>query len=84
METMNIRLRKAEKKANPLIDKWENMSFEEKLSYIKNNREQYNKEKNIIHRYYNLHARSEGFSRGIDHAGKELKQNDNRQSNHAE
>jgi hypothetical protein len=51
------RLNRALEKAKPFIIKYDSMTIEEKLSYLKNNRELWKKEHNIINRYYNLYGR---------------------------
>lgn len=53
------RLKRAERKAIPLIEKYEKMSLDEKLKFIRENKEIWKREHNIINRYYNLYERFE-------------------------
>jgi hypothetical protein len=60
-QTITQRTEKAKKKALPLISKHYKMSADELLKYMRENPEQYKKEKNIINRYYNLEIRDNGY-----------------------
>jgi len=71
--TIKQRLQNSEEKAKPLINKYDKMSFEERIKFIKNNRFQFKRDMNIINRFYNLIAREQGFAIGIKQFKKELK-----------
>ncbi len=74
MEEITERIKKAEKKAIPLIRKYEKMSVDETLRNRRENREEVKKDYNIIHRYYNHIAKDAGYARGIEQARKEMKE----------
>jgi len=61
--TLKVRIERAYIKAKPLIAKHDLMSFEDRLKYIREEKEQFKKELNIIHRYYNLVKRDLCFNK---------------------
>ncbi len=63
--TITQRLERAKKKALPLIQKWDKLSLDETLKYMKENPIQHKQERNIINRYYNLELRDAGYANGV-------------------
>jgi len=59
--TITERTERAEAKAKVLLEKYGKMKIDELLKYMKENREQYRRERNIINRFNNLFARDNGY-----------------------
>jgi len=64
-KTIDQRLKLAEKRMMDIEKKQSKMSVDEILRYRRNRPEEYKRDQNIINRYWNLYARSQGYARGM-------------------
>lgn len=71
--TIEQRLKLAEKRKKAIEKKHLKMSVDEILAYKRNKPDEYKRDYNIINRYWNLYARSQGYARGMAQMRKENK-----------
>ena len=71
---MGERVKRAEGKAQPLVDKYAKMDLNERLKFIRENKEEWKRDHNMIHRAQNLVARDAGYAGGIVQAEKEMEE----------